>query len=558
MKTFFTVLFCCLNILVISQESKTGHKSVNLSFLNPYDENGVPIDFPAKKEVIDLLLLAEFDSLFAEGKKIDNDFFNNNPINVIELTEEAEIWIHFLFETSEQKNSFGFYIYDLCNPPQSFDKIKLHTIIFPQVLANENILFSGNRVRLGLFPKNTGIGWFIIEDGWENGFIKNNQDILYSDYRLNPDTDERNRHYSIKIPDERRNKIILGFEEKKNNVFSDNDFNDVVFAIEIFPYNAVRRDSILEANSLSRLLEKKHQPPVENLIIHKDSIKVDSLNKSIPLPVSKEITIDSMSIDSSLLMENKNKLVEKDIDKSEDNFMLEYLICSENGIKFRYFNKIKATMQAEPDEWNKLIIMKQFFRYKQLTVQQVIEILNLYNNDNTRLEAAQYLFEITCEQEKFGDVKKTLSPSYSKKLSSFLISKGIINEQEVNDEDLHTQEKEIEEEPLDLCTESYFNDRQMRKFVNMIRGCTFPREKFYILERETEDRCLNTSQVILLVKLFTSEINRLNVAMYLYNHTVDKENFLLVNETMEWESSRIELINFYKKQKGETINQTVE
>ena len=70
---------------------------------------------------------------------------------------------------------------------------------------------------------------------------------------------------------------------------------------------------------------------------------------------------------------------------------------------------------------------------------------------------------------------------------------------------------------------------------------TFSREKFFIMQQEIGDNCLLSTQTKEIVTLFYSESDKLEAAKHLYDYTIDKDNFAIVFELFEWDSSLKEL-----------------
>ena len=56
-----------------------------------------------------------------------------------------------------------------------------------------------------------------------------------------------------------------------------------------------------------------------------------------------------------------------------------------------------------------------------------------------------------------------------------------------------------------------------------------------------------TQQVKELMLLFTFENNKLEIAKYAYNKTVDKQNYFQVNEVLTFNSSKEELVKFVRR-----------
>lgn len=100
-------------------------------------------------------------------------------------------------------------------------------------------LSSGDKVKLGRFEPGTGIGWFIVANGWNGSSVGDGKNIFYSNPDFNPETDPSLKQHNVLLKDDGRNLVLLGLEDLKRDVNSDEDFNDAVFYITASPYSAI-------------------------------------------------------------------------------------------------------------------------------------------------------------------------------------------------------------------------------------------------------------------------------------------------------------------------------
>lgn len=158
----------------------------------------------------------------------------------LEITEEADVWITFIGEGAGYKNALGFYTYTLGQEPQNVNEID-HKIIFANtsLMGSGGVMLPGDRVHLGTFPANTGIGWFIVANGWTGAStgVSQTRQRYYSQKEFNPESTPENRNHMVLLHDEESDLMILGFEDLNRDGNSDNDFNDVLFYTEVNPVN---------------------------------------------------------------------------------------------------------------------------------------------------------------------------------------------------------------------------------------------------------------------------------------------------------------------------------
>lgn len=175
------------------------------------------------------------------------NFISQEAVSSIALTDSTEVWVSFIHEGSDSRNSLGYFTFPTDRQPQSPDEIDSHTIIFPNASfsGDGGGLSIGNRVRLGRFAPNTSIGWFLVFDGWDGQMVGDDREVRYSTSNINPEIDNLKR-YNILLYDEQSAHVVLAFESGfRDNPGTDHDFNDVVFAVTVSPVAA------LDMNNLS-------------------------------------------------------------------------------------------------------------------------------------------------------------------------------------------------------------------------------------------------------------------------------------------------------------------
>lgn len=218
----------------------------NITFheIGTWNRNGVPKYLEPENDRIEQGLLDDISASLPEGKPVPSfnpQYLQNINMNT-ELTELADLWVTFVHEGAGWKNSLGYFTYDLNNPPTSADQIDSMKIIFPNVSysGSGGGLTSGNKVYLGRFPANTGIGWFLIPDSWNSSTQKVDEkaQIKYSFREFNDYATAGYEQHLILLNDESRELLLLGFEDT-TRPGGDNDFNDAIFCVTANPYEAV-------------------------------------------------------------------------------------------------------------------------------------------------------------------------------------------------------------------------------------------------------------------------------------------------------------------------------
>lgn len=212
-----------------------------------FDNNGVPTNLLAPRDKVDAAFLADVNASLPEQRPVPQYnpryLATSNETNIV-IKELSDVWVTFVHEGAGYRNVLGYYKYDINKPPTSKDKIDTIKVILPNVsyTGSGGGLVSGDKVYLGRFPANTGIGWVCISDGFRNGTITANSWnwVFFSDPEFNPETNATLRQHNVLLYDNVRDKVILGFEDINRQSSSDNDFNDVVFYVTSNPVTAIQ------------------------------------------------------------------------------------------------------------------------------------------------------------------------------------------------------------------------------------------------------------------------------------------------------------------------------
>ncbi len=244
--------------------------------LGTWNSDGVPNYLEPNNDIITADLLSRITASLPSSKNVllyHPNYISSSAQSNLLLTEECEVWVTFISEGASFKNTLGFYTYQNGNPPANINAIKsTMTIIYPNssLLGSSGGLISGNKVKIGTFPANTVIGWFLVANGFNNGNIGNGQWLLFSNENLNPEVDVTLRKHNVLLQDPVTGKLILGFEDVKRESSScDNDFNDVLFNVFSNPIEAI---SVVDIP----VLENPNQSNLTDLSLQK------SINNSIP------------------------------------------------------------------------------------------------------------------------------------------------------------------------------------------------------------------------------------------------------------------------------------
>jgi LruC domain-containing protein len=221
-------------------------KATNSVFhpMGEWNSQGVPLYLEPENDVIDTEFLNDINASFPESQPVPDfhpEYLDPENEYDFKLLEASDVWITFVHEGAGYRNVLGYYTYPVNNPPSDKDEIDTINIIFPNVsfTGSGGNLQSGNKVYLGQFPGNIGIGWVLIADGWQNQTVTEGRGIYFSNPDLNPESSPEKRQHAIHLFDNGRGLFLLGFEDLNRDGYSDEDFNDAMFYATANPITAV-------------------------------------------------------------------------------------------------------------------------------------------------------------------------------------------------------------------------------------------------------------------------------------------------------------------------------
>jgi hypothetical protein len=155
------------------------------------------------------------------------ELFSDTIQKKIVLIKESKVFVTFIDEAAEYKNSLCWYSYNKLQPPSNVADIK-GNVVFPNIskIGEGGLLEAGYTVELGneSFPAGTVIGFFLVADGWKDGTIEYSNPTYYTDSNLNNGGEQRH----ILFKDRYSRYLVVGFEDYFIGAM---DFNDIFFAV---------------------------------------------------------------------------------------------------------------------------------------------------------------------------------------------------------------------------------------------------------------------------------------------------------------------------------------
>jgi hypothetical protein len=218
-KTLIAISLLCAQSLVAQ----------TYSYLGTFNANGSP-NYLVTPDVIASDLAQRIRLSLPEYYPVPTyhpEYLTDNVITDIAVTQLSDVWITFIDEGAGYQNTLAFYTYNLSQPPTT--KPNNLTVVFPNMSLENNILRKGSKVLLGRFPANTGIGFVLIANGFQNGQVTNGYAQYYSNPVFNPEKNKKHKKHSVLLRDV-SGKAVIGFEDlDRSSSGCDNDFNDAIF-----------------------------------------------------------------------------------------------------------------------------------------------------------------------------------------------------------------------------------------------------------------------------------------------------------------------------------------
>ena len=230
-----------------------GNSSGSYLTLGSWNTRGKP-NYLVGSDPITTAFLDDINASLPEGTSLPVThpvYFQTGISTSLHLTETAEVWVTFVHEGAGWMNSLGFYTYTEGYPPADTSNITNATIIFPNVsythnggvgTVPNNVLHTGDKVYLGLFPAGTVIEWFLVAQGWQDGpnTVENNVYTHFSQSEFNVESNPNLQQHTVLLYDATRQLVLISFEDINRELSNcDQDFNDAIFYATVSPFTAI-------------------------------------------------------------------------------------------------------------------------------------------------------------------------------------------------------------------------------------------------------------------------------------------------------------------------------
>lgn len=203
---FFLLFVCFLGLDLFAQ---------NYQFLGSYTSNGTPLYLEPERDTISVATQEMISNSLPESYPVPDynpHYISSGYDTDVILQDTADIWVTFVSEGAGYRNVLGFYTYDVNNPSVTAPQPEDITIIFPNVsaLGSGGGLIMGDKVKLGTFTADTGIGWVLLANAWNSSTSQVTSGLwqLYSNPDYNPESEESLRYHNVLLLDPDSERII--------------------------------------------------------------------------------------------------------------------------------------------------------------------------------------------------------------------------------------------------------------------------------------------------------------------------------------------------------------
>jgi LruC domain-containing protein len=232
-----------------SRSSRTA--GIPYHYMGTFDANGRPNYLLPTNDVISARLLSYVNASLPEQKPVPTyhpTYLTNTAVTNLHVVKQSDVWITFVSEGAGYLNTLAYFTYPTNRPPASTSEIDSINIILPNGSLNGSggTLVSGNKILLGRFEPGISIGFCLIANGW-NSTTKTVGDGLnkfYSIDALNPEADPSSKRHSVLLDDQDDKIFLIGFEDRRRDNGSDEDYNDMIFYASANPVDGISNKDV--------------------------------------------------------------------------------------------------------------------------------------------------------------------------------------------------------------------------------------------------------------------------------------------------------------------------
>ncbi|MHA4895129.1 LruC domain-containing protein [Pedobacter sp. PWIIR3] len=211
-----------------------------------FDNLGRPNDLLPVDNISFAELMNQIDATLPNTIEVKPKYIATQVPSDLKIERLADVWITFVHEGADYRNTLAYYTYPTGNPPQNEDQITNAKVIFPNCSLlggiGEGNMLSGDKVKIGRFPAGTSVGFVLLQNAYQgNGAINFDATKFFSTEGINPEGDPAKRRHNVVLHNVSQRTFLIGFEDinRMPGQGSDQDFNDLIFYAQSNPVEAI-------------------------------------------------------------------------------------------------------------------------------------------------------------------------------------------------------------------------------------------------------------------------------------------------------------------------------
>ncbi|RZK72484.1 MAG: LruC domain-containing protein [Pedobacter sp.] len=211
-----------------------------------YDALGRPVNLLPVDNISFASLMNHIAASLPEGVHVKSKYIATEVPTDLKIEQLADVWITFVHEGADYRNTLAYYTYPTGNPPTNENQINNANVIFPNCSLiggnGEGNMISGDKVKIGRFPAGTSIGFVLLQNAYQgNGSINFEATKFFSTEGINPESDPAKKRHNVVLHNVAQRTFLIGFDDinRMPSQGSDQDFNDLVFYAQSNPVEAI-------------------------------------------------------------------------------------------------------------------------------------------------------------------------------------------------------------------------------------------------------------------------------------------------------------------------------
>lgn len=165
-----------------------------------------------------------------------------------------------------------------------------------------------------------------------------------------------------------------------------------------------------------------------------------------------------------------------------------------------------------------------------MTTQQIMQAANFLRDENIRLDVMKRLYPMVFDGENYSQAASVLASSYKAQFLSFL----------------QNPNQTISNPPSIPVTPSAMTEIDFNNFLASVKKQNFEKDKDQQIRTYMKNAYMTTGQIKQVLKQLSFDATKLDLAKFLFDRCIDKQNYFNVADELQFSSSKAEL-NAYVK-----------